>query len=180
MASPIQIPCCGPCGYDDITKEARRWCTNCKEGLCEDCQKAHIKNKTSRNHKVISIDDYRNIENVSLSEVCKYHDENLEWFCKTHDKALCMLCVTSNHKACSGVIQITVVSEVCRQSTAFSDLVDSIDVTLNNIKQCITNRQIATIKIEKQNIELQRMIIQTRTNINTHLDKLEEKLLQEL
>ncbi|CAC5404476.1 TRIM2_3 [Mytilus coruscus] len=180
MASAIQLPCCGPCGYDDITKEARRWCTNCKEGLCEDCQKAHIKNKTSRNHKVISIDDYRKIENVSISEVCDYHGEHLEWFCKTHDKALCMLCVTSNHKACSGVIQITAASEVFRQSTAFSDLVDSIDVTLNNLKQCITNRQIATKRIEKQELKIKKLIIQTRTNINTHLDKLQEKLLQEL
>ncbi|CAG2223035.1 unnamed protein product [Mytilus edulis] len=91
-----------------------------------------------------------------------------------------MLCVTSNHKACYGVIQITVASEVFRQSTAFSDLVDSIDVTLNNLKQCITNRQIATKRIKKEELKIKKMILQTRTNVNTHLDKLQEKLLQEL
>ncbi|CAG2223030.1 unnamed protein product [Mytilus edulis] len=52
----IQVLGCGPCGYDDATKEARRWCTNCYEGLCEectncyeglceDCENAHIKTK---------------------------------------------------------------------------------------------------------------------------------------
>ncbi|CAC5388645.1 unnamed protein product [Mytilus coruscus] len=137
MASAIQLPCCGPCGYDDATKEARRWCTNCDEGLCEDCEKAHIKNKISRNHKIISIEDYRKIENVSISEVCENHGENLEWFCKTHDKSLCMVCVTSNHKPCSDVISINIASRNASQSAALSDLVGSIDGTLSNLKQCI-------------------------------------------
>ncbi|CAG2223005.1 unnamed protein product [Mytilus edulis] len=64
-----RLPCCGPCGFDDVTEKAKRWCTDCKEGLCENCEKAHIKNKISRNHKIISIEDYRKIENVSISEV---------------------------------------------------------------------------------------------------------------
>ncbi|CAC5394676.1 unnamed protein product [Mytilus coruscus] len=163
MASSIQLSYCGPCGYDDVTKEAKRWCTNCQEGLCEDCEKAHIKNKISRNHKVISIDDYRKIENVSISEVCEHHGENLEWFCKTHDKALCMVCVTSNHKSCSDVISLHIASKNARQSNALSDLVESIDKTLSNLKQCITNRE----------LEIKKMILQMRKN---KLKSTEEKL----
>lgn len=33
---------CGPCGYDYVNKEARRWCTNCEDGLCEYCEKVLI------------------------------------------------------------------------------------------------------------------------------------------
>ncbi|VDI53298.1 Hypothetical predicted protein [Mytilus galloprovincialis] len=181
MSSSVQLGIlCSPCGYDDITKGARSWCSNCEEGLCEDCENAHRKNKITRNHKFISIADYRKIEHVSISQVCEHHGENLEWFCKNHEKALCMVCVTSNHKSCADVISISVASKNARQSTALSDLVESIDRTLSNIEQCITNRDCGTKEIEKQELEIKKMILEMRKKVNTHLDKLEVKLLLEL
>ncbi|VDH91970.1 Hypothetical predicted protein [Mytilus galloprovincialis] len=39
MASGKHIPC-GPCGFDDVIKDAWRRCTKCEEGLCDDCEKA--------------------------------------------------------------------------------------------------------------------------------------------
>ncbi|VDI31829.1 Hypothetical predicted protein [Mytilus galloprovincialis] len=179
MTSEKNIPC-GPCLFDDVTKDAGKWCTNCEEGICEDCENVHRKSKTSRNHKVISIEDYRKIENVSISQVCEHHGENLEWFCKNHDEVLCVVCVPSNHKACSAVIPISVNSANSRQSTALSDLEESIDGTLSNLKQCIKNRESAPNEIENQEITVKTMILETRMNINHHLDRLQEKCLHEL
>ncbi|CAC5356917.1 unnamed protein product [Mytilus coruscus] len=179
MASGTHVPC-GPCRYDDVTKDAKRWCTNCEEGLCEDCEHAHKKSKISRDHQVISIEDYRKIENVSISQVCEHHEENLEMFCKTHDEVLCMVCVPSKHKACSDVISISVASKNSRQSTASSDLEEAIGGTMLNVKQCITNCETATNKIEKQELAIKTTILKTRTKINSHLDKMQENLLFEL
>ncbi|CAC5408361.1 unnamed protein product [Mytilus coruscus] len=151
MASGKHIPC-GTCMFGDVSKDAWRWCTNCEEGLCEDCEKVHRKSKTSRNHQVISIEDYRKIENVSISQLCEHHGENLEWFCKSHDEVLCVVCVPSKHKSCSDVIPIIVNSANSRQSTALSDLEETIDGTLRNVKQCIKNRESATKEIEKQEL----------------------------
>ncbi|XP_052079891.1 E3 ubiquitin-protein ligase TRIM71-like [Mytilus californianus] len=177
MASALS---CGPCLYDDVAGVAKRWCTYCEEGLCEDCENVHRKSKISRNHKVISIEDYRKIENFSISQVCGHHGKNLEWFCTTHDKALCMVCVTSNHKSCSGVVPISVASTNATQSTALADLEETIEGTLLNVKQCIINRQSATKEIEKRELVVKTIIHETRAKINGHLDKLEEKLLLEL
>ncbi|XP_071150331.1 E3 ubiquitin-protein ligase Midline-1-like [Mytilus edulis] len=171
---------CGPCLFDDVTKDAGKWCTNCEEGICDDCENVHRKSKTSRNHKVISIEDYRKIENVSISQVCEHHGENLEWFCKSHDEVLCVVCVPSKHKACTAVIPISVNSANSRQSTALSDLEESIDGTLSNLKQCIKNRESAPNEIENQEIAVKTMILETRMNINHHLDRLQEECLQEL
>ncbi|XP_071150325.1 putative leucine-rich repeat-containing protein DDB_G0290503 [Mytilus edulis] len=171
---------CGPCMFDDVTKDAGRWCTNCEEGLCEDCENVHRKGKTTRNHRVISIEDYRKIEHVSISQVCEHHGENLEWLCKSHDEVLCVVCVPSKHNACSDVIPISVNSADSRQSTAFSDLEETINGTLRNVKQCIKNRESASNELEKQELEIKTMFHETRTNINSHLDKLQEKLLYEL
>ncbi|CAC5356916.1 unnamed protein product [Mytilus coruscus] len=179
MASRTHV-LCGPCRYDDVTKDAKRWCTNCEEGLCEDCENVHRKSKISRDHQVISIEDYRKIENVSISHVCEHHGENLEWFCKTHDEVLCMVCVPSKHKACSDVISISVASTNARQSTALSDLEEAIDGALRNLKQCITSRDSSTKEIENQELAIKTTILETRTKLNNHLDKMQENLLSEL
>ncbi|CAC5408351.1 unnamed protein product [Mytilus coruscus] len=179
MASEKHIPC-GPCRFDNVIEDAERWCTNCEEGLCKDCENLHRKSKTSRNHKVITIEDYRKIENVSISLVCEHHGENLEWFCKSHDEVLCIVCVPSKHKACSDVIPMSVNLANSRQSSALSDLEDTIEGNLRNVKQSIKNRESATEEIEKQELAIKTMVLETRTKLNDHLDKLQEKLLHEL
>ncbi|VDI31828.1 Hypothetical predicted protein [Mytilus galloprovincialis] len=179
MASGNYISC-GPCMFDDVKKNAGRWCTNCEEGLCEDCENLHRKSKISRNHKVITIEDYRKIEHVSISQVCEHHGENLEWFCKSHDEALCVVCVPSKHKACSDVIPISIYSANSRQSSALSDLEEMIHGTLRNVKQCIKNRESATKELEKQELAVKTMVLETRIKLNGQLDKLQEKLLHEL
>ncbi|XP_071148845.1 E3 ubiquitin-protein ligase TRIM45-like [Mytilus edulis] len=171
---------CGPCLFDDVTKDAGKWCTNCEEGLCEDCENVHRKGKTTRNHKVISINDYHKIEHVSISQTCVHHGENLEWFCKSHDEVLCIVCVPSKHKACSDVIPISANSANSRQSTALSDLEETIEGSLRKVKQCIKNRESATKEIEKQEQAVKTMVLETRTKINGQLDRLQEKLLLEL
>ncbi|XP_071150326.1 uncharacterized protein [Mytilus edulis] len=179
MASGKHI-LCGPCCFDDVQKNAGRWCTKCEEGLCEDCEKVHRRIKSSRNHKVITIEDYRKIEHISISQVCEHHGENLEWFCKSHDEVLCVMCVPSKHKTCSDVIPISVYSANARQSTALSDLEETIGETLRNVKQCIKNRESATKEIEKRELAIKTMVLETRTKINGKLDNLQEKLLHEL
>ncbi|XP_071150320.1 tripartite motif-containing protein 29-like [Mytilus edulis] len=171
---------CGSCKSDDVRKYAKSWCGNCEIVLCKDCEKDHRKNKSSRNHKVVSIEDYHGIEHVSNSKVCQHHGKPLEWFCKTHDNCLCVVCKSSSHNSCLDVIPISEASTNAKQSTALSDLEDTIEGTLLNVKQCIKNRESATNEIEKRELEVKSMILETRTKINLHLNKLEEKLLCEL
>lgn len=161
MASGKHI-LCGPCMFDDIMTDARRWCTHCGEGLCKDCEKVHRKSDLTKNHEIMPISDSHEIEHVSISNICQHHGKNLEWFCKTHDNCLCVDCKTSNHKSCSDIISISVAS------------------TLLNVKQCIKNRESATKEIKERELEVKNMILETRTKINLHLNMLEEKLLCEL
>ncbi|CAC5361320.1 unnamed protein product [Mytilus coruscus] len=171
---------CGPCLYDETHQNARKWCTSCEEGLCEDCEKNHRKTKTTRDHKLISIEDYRKIEDVPITFICSDHCKKLEWFCTSHDKALCVVCLPSEHRSCSDVIPIDVAAANARQSTAVSYLQEAIEVTLRNITHCIKNRNTAREDIEKQEKNIRRIIQNSRTKINSHLDKLEEKLMQTL
>ncbi|VDI42707.1 Hypothetical predicted protein, partial [Mytilus galloprovincialis] len=128
----------------------KKWCTSCEEGLCEDCEKSHRKTKTTRDHKLISIDEYRKIEDVPIDITCSDHYKKLEWFCKSHDKALCVVCLPCEHKSCSDVIPIDVAATNAGQSTAIFDLQEAIDLIFRNITLCINNRNAATKDIEKE------------------------------
>ncbi|VDI42706.1 Hypothetical predicted protein [Mytilus galloprovincialis] len=176
------MPSC-PCLDDDShhdAKNAKKWCTSCDEGLCEECEKNHRKTNTTRDHKLISIDDYRKIDDVPVSFICSVHDKKLEWFCKSYDQSLCVVCLPSEHRSCSDVIPIDVAATNASQSTAISDLQEAIEATLRNIAHCITNRNTTKNDIEKQDENVRIIIRETRKQIDSHLDELEEKLIQTL
>lgn len=171
---------CGRCSNFNIRKDAKRWCTDCKEGLCENCDNVHKNNKTSRRHNVISTENYCKVVNISISEVCEHHGEELDSYCKIHDKVLCTVCVSLDHKVCSDVIPINIASTNAIGSTVLTDLEGLIKRTLLNLTQCINNRKFATMEIERDEWMIRKKILETRTKINGQLDKLQGKLLNEL
>ncbi|CAC5395462.1 unnamed protein product [Mytilus coruscus] len=171
---------CGPCGYAENDKDAEIWCTVCEEGLCAGCEKVHKSIKTSRNHRLISTEDYQQIKHISVSLKCKYHDKRLELYCKTHDIAVCVGCVPSHHMACSDVIPLDKAAENAKRSTALADLEDTLIIALQNIKQIITDRESAFENLEGQKQTIKHTINDTRARMMKKLDDLEQKILQEL
>ncbi|CAG2258129.1 unnamed protein product [Mytilus edulis] len=167
MASKLNI-LCGSCGYEDISKNAKKWCTICEEGFCGDCERYHKSMKVSRDHKMISIEDYRQIENISVNLNCEIH--------------VCVVCIPLEHKSCSSsdVISIDEVSKNAKQSTSLLDLEGTISTTINNVKHCIKNREIALKSIDQDEQTIRKTITETRKNLNEYLDKLERNLILDL
>lgn len=54
--------------------------------------------KVTRDHKLISTDDYRKIENVPVNLKCDIHGKNFDLYCKAHDTAICVACFPSQHR----------------------------------------------------------------------------------
>ncbi|XP_063420939.1 uncharacterized protein LOC134706160 [Mytilus trossulus] len=181
MASKLNISC-GSCGYEDISKNAKKWCTICEEGFCGECEKYHKSMKLSRDHKMISIEDYRQIENISVNLNCEIHGKKLDLYCKKHDIAVCVVCIPSDHKFCSSsdIISIDDASKNAKQSTSLLDLEGTISATIDNVKHCIKDREIALKNVDQDEQTIRKTITDTRKNINEYLDKLERKLLLEL
>ncbi|XP_071160945.1 tripartite motif-containing protein 29-like [Mytilus edulis] len=170
---------CGPCGYAENNKKAEKWCTVCEEGLCVDCEKVHKSIKTTRNHRLISTQDYRQIENNSVSLNCEDHDKRFELYCKTHDAAVCLGCVPSRHRTCSDVIPLEKAAANAKQSTALADLEDTLTLTIQNLEQIINDRDSAMEKLEGQKQFIKNTINATRARIMDKLADLEQKLLLE-
>ncbi|XP_052093338.1 uncharacterized protein LOC127729556 isoform X2 [Mytilus californianus] len=181
MATKLTISC-GPCGYDDVTKNAKKWCTDCEEGFCGECEKYHKSMKVLRDHKMISIEDYRQIQDISVNMNCEMHGKKLDLYCKKHDIAVCVVCIPSEHKACSSsdVISIDEASKNAKQSSALLDLEGTISTTIENVKHCIKDREIALANVDQDEQTIRKTITDTRKNLNEYLDKLERKLLLDL
>ncbi|CAG2190267.1 unnamed protein product [Mytilus edulis] len=171
---------CGPCSHVNTQNIAQKWCTNCEEGFCADCEQVHRSMKVTRDHTLISTDDYRKIENVPVNLKCDAHGKKFDLYCKNHDVAICVVCVPSLHKHCSDVISLDEAAENAKRSTALEDLEDSIKVALENLKGFINNRNQAmkNLKIEEQSVR--KSISEMRANVNKHLDELENKMLDDL
>ncbi|XP_063427221.1 uncharacterized protein LOC134710755 [Mytilus trossulus] len=170
---------CGPCGYADNNRNAEKWCTVCEEGLCTDCEQVHKSIKTTRNHRVISTDDFQQIKNISISLTCKNHDKPLQLYCKTHDVAVCLGCI-SRHWACSDVIPLDKAAENAKHSTALADLEDTLTIASRNLEQIINDRSAALENLDGQRQTIKDTINDTREKILQKFDDLEQKLLFEL
>lgn len=170
---------CGPCQYEDNIKGAKKWCTDCEDGYCEDCEKVHRSTKMSRNHKLISIADYKKIKDVSLKQNCEDHGKKFDLYCITHDRALCIACV-NQHKSCADVTPLDEVARNAKESTAFADLEDRINGALKNIGKCIEDQESTEKHVEIQKQLITENIKEIREKINKQLNVLEIKLISDL
>ncbi|CAG2224254.1 unnamed protein product [Mytilus edulis] len=173
---------CGPCAYESITNVAIKWCTNCEEGFCRDCEKSHRSLKLTRDHKMIAIEDYLKIHDVSFDLTCKTHGKKLDLFCKFHGVAICAVCVPSAHKTCQAddIISIDDAAENAKSSAALTELEITISRTLEHVRHCIENRLSASEKIDIEEQMIKNTILQTKLKLIKHLDALEDKILLEL
>jgi hypothetical protein len=72
MATPRTI-ICGICEAQYITKHAEQWCTECDEDLCSNCEnKFHKISKATRDHDVISIENYHKLPSPENKGVILY------------------------------------------------------------------------------------------------------------
>lgn len=170
---------CGPCQYEDNIKGAKKWCTDCEDGYCEDCEKVHRSTKMSRNHTLISTADYQKIKDVSVKQICEDHGKRFDLYCSTHDQPLCLACV-NQHKSCTDVTPLDEAARNAKQSTAFADVEDTINGALKNIGKCIEDQESTGIHVEIQKQMITNSIKEIRDKINNQFNVLEQKLINDL
>jgi len=173
---------CGICDGLHITKYANQWCPECDEGLCSDYENHHRISKATRNHGVISIENYHRLPSF-ISEIgnhCEYHDMKYTHFCQHHDKPCCPDCISTNHKDCIGPLSMREITKTSKTSTLIDNIEHNLTDIKNNIDKITKNRQQNLSEIRQQRQMFQDQIREMRVKINSHLDTLEHNILQEL
>ena len=93
------------CQHCDDEEKAVSSCSECAIFLCEFCEKSHKKAKTTKSHKILSLDEMRKgaSEVPSLLpekvEMCPTHPTKpLELYCKCEEVLICQHCIINKHK----------------------------------------------------------------------------------
>ncbi|XP_071168511.1 uncharacterized protein [Mytilus edulis] len=172
---------CGVCEVQDVTTVAEHWCPECDDGLCSSCLKYHTASKSSRNHDVISVDNYSKLPPsiASIKQHCPVHDKKFQNYCPQHESLCCPICISTVHRKC----EVLAIDDIIRSSKE-SSLIEHIEKNIDNMKLNIDKitkdreENLKTIKNQRQKFQTE--IRDIRGKINSHLDKLEQQILNEL
>ncbi|XP_052101090.1 transcription intermediary factor 1-beta-like [Mytilus californianus] len=172
---------CDVCDSQHLTIDAIFWCLECDEGLCTTCLKYHNASKLSKNHEVISVDNYKQLPSfmTSVQQYCSDHDKKYQLYCLQHEIPCCTHCVSAIHKKCD----LTALDEIVKTSKT-SALFDNLEHSLNdlkeNIKRITKDRVQNLSKVHQSREKIQSEIKTMRDKIDKHLDRIEQKILQDL
>ncbi|XP_063399118.1 uncharacterized protein LOC134683731 [Mytilus trossulus] len=173
---------CGVCDYRHITKPSIVWCSECDEGLCEECNEHHGISKGTRNHGTVCITEYKKLPNKVLQLVlsCDKHNEKYQIFCKKHDCPCCKKCIVETHNDCKDLTDIDDILRDIKSSNAFAEIVLSLSEVAKNFKRLRTNWEENLASLGKKIREIEKAVQETRAKITQHLDKLQDEMLKEL
>ncbi|XP_052250498.1 uncharacterized protein LOC127857849 [Dreissena polymorpha] len=110
---------------------------------------------------------------------CDVHkEESLKMYCDEHSELCCTNCAFLNHRLCQKVTLIS--DKVKGQSTDLQKLSFSIQTILEKIKKLQDNQEASNQFVQSSFDEQLHTIQETRQNINSALDKIEQKTLKEM
>ncbi|XP_063400141.1 uncharacterized protein LOC134684765 [Mytilus trossulus] len=177
MASNFSI--CGICDFRHVTIPSVVWCSECDEGLCDDCKEHHSISKSSRDHDIVPIGDYQNLpsEVLQVSQSCRKHNQRFQIFCKKHDCPCCKKCVIEVHNDCKDFVDIDDVIKNVKSSNAFQELEHTLSDIADYMQRVKQNREENLISIKEQKEQIETKILKAREAINNHLDFLQHTLI---
>ena len=173
---------CGICDIRHIFKPSGVWCADYEEGICTECIEHHILANPSRTHTTILIAEYRKLPScvLEIKDHCSEHQEKVSLYCSEHECPCCRICNLENHKDCKEVAVLENITKNVKTSTMFNEVEQLIKEMIENIGKVRQNRETNSSAVKEKKRIIEKQIQELRTNINTHLDKLQEDMMKKL
>ena len=93
------------CEVCDEKHPAAFICLDCKENMCKTAAQFHKRSKTSRDHRVVSLEELKaNPQLASVSVLCPEHNDQFRFFDKECGRVICRDCYALNHSGHECVI----------------------------------------------------------------------------
>ncbi|CAG2195120.1 TIF1B [Mytilus edulis] len=180
MASSSQN--CGVCDLRHINKPSIIWCTECDEGLCQECQEHHSLSKGSRNHSTIAITEYQTLSSdvLQITQYCNIHKEKIIIYCRKHERPCCRKCIVETHNECRDIDNLEDVIQNVKSSNAFYDIDETLVEVAENLKEICQHQQKSLLNLKEKRKQIENEIEKTRTTINNHLTNYKKILIKQL
>ncbi|CAC5389580.1 unnamed protein product [Mytilus coruscus] len=174
---------CDPCGRMGSNCSALQWCSSCHELLCARCYNYHKVLGVTKDHTVITVEEYEAIVPfiASVQMKCSEHSKKeYEYYCKEHDCTCCVLCKQKYHFDCSNIQKIDEFIEDINTQESFHGLNDRIQ-QIEHILRKLTYITVTNISIlDEKRKELFTQLHANRLKINNALDNFEAEIRREL
>ena len=174
---------CGPCAAGGTKKEAKNYCIECQDYLCDACKGYHGKLAVTKNHNIVSGSTIPGSVKgmpgqVSLLICGCSRNQPVEFYCEIHKDVVCSPCKSFHHQKCQ-TSSIQQKSSGYRSSTLDSVLskIQSLKIKYNRLKQ-------ESGRFDKEVRQLKeackKEIKSFRKELDAFLDNLEKNMLKEL
>ena len=174
--------CCNICDHDNESKLAATWCQECKDLLCTDCNRHHSRSSATKQHIVISMENYQKLPSsiLSITNRCTKHGNKYELYCSIHGDPCCAMCTRDEHRHSQELRPILGVTENAKSSPAIVHIerdLKYIDAAFEKMKSDITNN---ISEVDKQKRKFVYDISDIRKSLNDHLDEIEKQTVEEM
>lgn len=172
---------CDPCSRRNEKVIAIRWCKECGEALCQQCEGFHRSMKYSQHHHLVSMEELKTqpIKNTVSRPPCPDHEGTLlGFFCEDHNQVVCSSCVTIDHRKCKHVTTTAEAAE--KQYVDAETLSEKLKLQRDWSRRIAENRRHSARVLEDSTNQIRHQITSIRQQINDLLVQKEVKILEEL
>ncbi|XP_052707666.1 E3 ubiquitin-protein ligase TRIM39-like [Crassostrea angulata] len=185
MVNMLNEKYCDACKRADEEEVASDWCKSCLESLCGPCAKAHKRNVLSKNHELISVENFQKVskgnENYDLVNVfCQEHSNQVEYLCVDHEELCCSRCVCTKHRKCNQIDAIEEAAENLRKSEKLEALSQEISKFEGILIKAKLETETTIGYIDDTSDKIREESTDLRNKIVNHVDALLEDHLSDL
>ncbi|VDI49871.1 Hypothetical predicted protein [Mytilus galloprovincialis] len=136
---------CTICHDDGIFNRAVTWCTECEVLFCGNCEKSHCKSRLSKNHTIMSAEDYHKLPTFmqKISCQCRDHKKKFELYCSFHACPCCIQCIADDHQKCHDLKPLSDIIKQVKSSASvhlFEKDLKDVKVNLDTARTYLTSR----------------------------------------
>ncbi|XP_053402503.1 E3 ubiquitin-protein ligase TRIM33-like [Mercenaria mercenaria] len=181
----IDIKCC-VCAGKNITREAEKYCVECKDYYCIPCTDMHKAFPLMRGHKLLDKADF-STHGLQSSlpcfpiERCSIHKAKLlDMFCKNHDEVVCATCVAINHRTCQNIHSIPDEVDNLYKQSASDQTKKQLLAAKKAAEDIKKAKQQLLSELKKQKQRATDSIINYRKELEAELKRLETESVKEV
>ena len=171
---------CGPCKTEGKENEARKYCEDCAEYLCDSCVTIHRNFPLVKSHSIVNaraVPDAATGRRLTIYCACNKTQE-VEFYCEDHADVICGPCQSFKHHKCN----TTSLQQRCSGYTSAKlDLIlaktKSLQDAYDRLKQGCRENETA---LKRSKEACKQEIKDFRKELNDFLDNLEQSMLAEL
>ena len=174
---------CGPCKTDNIKKEAKYYCEQCQEHLCDSCQDTHRKLKATKNHSILSGHHMPTSSDVTQRPACSVscscnQNREVAVYCDHHHDVICDACKSVKHRRCKTFsVQYKSRSYPTKNLDSIIDKTKTLRLKIEQLQQ---ERSKDRTNITRMKDTCRKEITTFRKELNDFLDHLERNIIQDL